>query len=99
MTLGPNESSWTSQRAHEMLNIMESEFTEMCTNIGKEYTRPSVVFRARLSRLPDGRWCAFIRDVFTTERGISASEFNTIGKTPDEAMRNFDKAWFQDTFE
>jgi hypothetical protein len=75
-------SSWALAHVQEAIN-------EICS----EYVRPSVLFKARVSKLPDGRWCAFMRDVFITDRGISATEFNTVGNTPDEAMRNFDRAW------
>lgn len=89
MTLPPDASGWIAQRAQEAINIMESEFTEMCNNIGREYTRPSVVFKAKLTKYL-GSWCAYI------PRGnevYPAAEFFGVGKTPDEAMRNFDKAW------
>ena len=83
MVMNDNDSSWVSVRIREAIDTIENE-----------YMRPSVVFRARVNKLSEGRYCAFIRDVrFDEKIGLTASEFNTVGSTPDEAMRNFDKLW------
>ncbi len=71
MTLGPNESSWVGQRAQEMINILEAE-----------YTRPSVMFKPTLKK-NSLLWQA------------THDELSALGANPDEAMRNFDKAWVE----
>jgi hypothetical protein len=53
----------------------------------EEYERPCVVFRARLY-LDGNSWCAVVGDDLVT--GCAA-----FGESPDIAMRNFDKAWFE----
>lgn len=50
-----------------------------------ERVRPSVLFRPVLSR--DGnQWCALLGE--NLQEGVAG-----FGKTPDEAMRSFDRAW------
>ncbi len=83
MVMGPNESSWVGQRAQEMINILETE-----------YMRPSVVFKAKLTKHFD-KWCAYIGNgpLGPVGAGNIKTEFFALGDSPDEAMCNFDKAW------
>lgn len=52
-----------------------------------ERVRPSVVFRPSLS-IDGDMWCALYGD--DLQNGVAG-----FGQTPDEAMREFDKAWHQ----
>lgn len=54
--------------------------------VGNEHVRPSVLFRPSLS--PDGnKWCALFGDDLVV--GVAG-----FGDTPEEAMREFDRAWW-----
>jgi len=83
MVMNDNDSSWVSVRMQEAISIIESE-----------HTRPSVVFKAKLATLSD-RWCAYVGEGKFCPIGVMSDRtvFYTTGSTPDEAMRNFDKAW------
>ncbi len=58
---------------------------EAIDTIENEYVRPSVMFRPHLVKVPNG-WVAYHED-------ISKYRVHATGNSPDEAMRNFDKAW------
>lgn len=89
MVLNDNDSSWVAQRAQQMLCIIEGE-----------YTRPSVVFKAKLIKVSPSYWRAYIGTLQKfvdgkPTRDVDGNCFTAIGHSPDEAMRNFDKAWFK----
>ncbi len=74
--LNDNDSSWTSVRAQEAIDIARHE-----------YTRPAVVWKPKVY-LDGDMWCALYGD--NLQDGVCA-----FGKSPDEATRNFDKAWHE----
>lgn len=79
MTMDREASSRALEHVRELLNELRSE-----------YTRPSIVFRAKVfDRL--GRFFAYVGD---PPEGLNYPKgFWAVGKTPDEAMRNFDREW------
>jgi hypothetical protein len=74
--LNDNDSSWTSVRAQEAIDIARHE-----------YTRPAVVWKPKVY-LDGDMWCALYGD--NLQDSVCA-----FGKSPDEATRNFDKAWHE----
>lgn len=64
---------------------IRTAFEETLNEIRNELLRPSVIFRPALS-LDGNAWCALLGE--NLQVGIAA-----FGDSPDEAMRNFDKAW------
>ena len=56
-------------------------------NVSQEMQRPSVLLRPKLS-LDGNAWCVLLGD--NLMEGLAA-----FGKTPDEAMRNFDVAYYK----
>ena len=81
MVMNDNDSSWVAQRAQEMINRLESE-----------YTRPSVMFKPRVFKSGPLWYAHYGGANFSgePESGVTA-----YGSTPDEAMRNFDKLWLE----
>jgi len=61
--------------------IIKNEFI----NVTYEMQRPSVLFKPKLS-LDGNMWCALYGD--DLQCGVAG-----FGKSPDEAMRNFDIEW------
>ena len=51
-----------------------------------EYTKPSVVFKPRIM-IDGNQWCALYGD--NLQDGVAG-----FGKSPAEAMREFDRAWY-----
>ena len=80
-----------------MLNDNESAFVRMhmmesMQTVENEMTRPSVLFRPQV--IADGdMWCAIYKSVETDDLQTGVAAF---GATPDEAVRNFDTAWWQE---
>lgn len=72
-------------RAAEAISHAAKMAGETWQQAAYDYTRPSVVFKPRLSR--DGnKWCALFGD--NLQEGVAA-----FGDSPSEAMYAFDKAW------
>ncbi len=87
MVLNDNDSSWTAVRIQEAISIIEGE-----------HVRPSVLYRAKLTK-HFTKWCAFIGQdpLGPTGAGNLKTEFFAFGDSPDEAMRTFDKLWYEKT--
>jgi len=66
-------------------HAIQATICEEAAIIRAELTRPSVLFKPRLS-LDGDQWCALLGD--NLQEGFAA-----FGDTPDEAMCNFDKGW------
>jgi hypothetical protein len=75
--------SMASSMSHAMQYWQEAGGT--FTGAAVEMQRPSVLWRPRLFRDGD-QWCALYGQ--NIQDGVAA-----FGKTPDEAMRNFDTTW------
>ena len=60
---------------------------EVFRGVVSEYERPSVLYRPSLYA-DDDKWCALLGENLQT--GVVG-----FGASPDEAMRAFDKAWFE----
>jgi hypothetical protein len=91
MVLNDNDSSWVAQRLIDAINTVEMNLQEAINRIHTEYTRPSVIRKARVRRLQEDRWVAFIGDSYIDT--IAGSGFSAAGSTPEEAMREFDRLW------
>lgn len=68
-------------------DMMKQVFVDSCIYIQNEYVRPSILFKPDLS-LDGDSWCA----LFGKDLQVGVCAF---GSSPDEAMRNFDKAWLK----
>lgn len=60
---------------------------EATSTIENEHMRPSVVFKPFITKV-NKRWRAHYGSVSTLS-------VHATGDSPDEAMRNFDKAWYK----
>ena len=73
--------------ARELLDVshLKENVSETIRWVSSEFTRPSVMFRPNISK--DGSaWIACLGD--NLQVGVVGT-----GDTPDEAMRDFDRAW------
>lgn len=66
--------------SHQATMVMQS-----CQNAASEYERPSVVFRPKLC-IDGDQWCALYGN--DLQHGVAG-----FGKSPAEAMWDFDKNW------
>jgi hypothetical protein len=69
-----------------------SFYADMARNcvaeMASEYQRPSAIYRPSLA--PDGtKWCA----LYGENLAVGVAGF---GDTPEDAMRDFDRAWFKE---
>ena len=87
---GGNVSEAVRHAAAEAFDISHARamLQQEISNVGQELVRPSVLFRPTLTA-DGGKWCA----LYGTDLMSGIAGF---GDTPDEAMREFDKAWWNE---
>lgn len=72
-------------RINATLNEISFNITKVVGMLSEELTRPSVLFKPKIY-MDGNSWCALYGD--NLQDGVCA-----FGRTPDEAMRNFDTEW------
>jgi hypothetical protein len=85
-----NNQAWVAQAAADAAGRFYAAGQEaigMVQNLQAEYLRPFILYKPRIAQDGD-MWIACLGD--NLQEGIVG-----VGKTPDEASRAFDKAWYE----